>query len=181
VAEASDGFQVISLIEEYSPDIVLLDLSMPNLGGIETLNRLSKLENSPPVLVLSAHNDERSVGEAVDAGAKGFVPKSCASEELEFAIGSVAKGLTYISPAVCEALLAHRTAGSKNSPLAALSSREREVLKLLAEGKPNRDVAKFLHLSPRTIDSHRANIKKKLGVGSNAELVQVALKHGLIA
>lgn len=180
VAEASDGFEVIPLVEEHKPDILVLDLSMPNLGGVETLNRLSKLDCGPPVLVLSAHIDERSVGEAVDAGAKGYIPKSSSSEELEFAISSVAKGQTYISPSVCDALLSYRSSGAESSPLASLSSREREVLKLLAEGKPNRDVAKILHISPRTIDSHRANIMKKLDVSSNAELVSLAIKQGLV-
>ncbi len=182
VAEASDGFEVLPLVEQHQPDLIILDLSMPNLGGLETIARLQKIDNTPGILVLSAKDDDLSVGEAMKAGAKGFVPKSSSSEELEFAISAIIKGQTYLSPAVCEAVLHHRSgeSGDESSPFSMLTAREREVMKLLAEGKPNRDVAKALHISPRTVDSHRANIIKKLGISGNAELVQAALKHGLI-
>ena len=170
------------LVEEHNPDVIILDLSMPNLGGLETIMRLQKIDQTPGILVLSAKDDDTSVGEAMKAGAKGFVPKSSSSDELEFAINAILKGQTYLSPSVCEAALHHRSAenGENSSPFANLTGREREVMKLLAEGKPNRDVAKTLHISPRTVDSHRANIIKKLGISGNAELVQVALKNGLI-
>lgn len=182
VAEASDGFEVLPLVEEHFPDIVILDLSMPNLGGVETIARLRKLEQSPGILVLSAKDDELSVAEAMDAGATGFVPKSASTDELKFALCSVLKGQTYLSPSVAAGVINQRSEGngSSASPLGTLSSREREVMKLLSEGLPNRDVAKKLHISPRTVDSHRANIMKKLGIGSNAELVQAALRSGLI-
>jgi DNA-binding NarL/FixJ family response regulator len=183
VAEASDGFEVLPLVEEYAPDLIILDLSMPNLGGLETISRLKKMAKSPGILVLSAREDEYSVGEAMKAGAKAFVPKSSSTEELEFAIKSVLRGHTYLSPVVCEAALQHSgnsEEGKECNPLSALTSREREVMKLLSEGKPNRVVAKTLHISPRTVDSHRANIMKKLGVKSNAELVQIAIKFGLV-
>lgn len=179
VAEASDGFEVIPLVEEHMPDLVILDLSMPNLGGVETIARLQKLETTPGILVLSARDDEFSVGEAIRAGAKGFVPKSSSADELEFAIKSVLKGQTYLSPSVAEGMLTN-DGSNGGSIISSLTTREREVMKLLAEGKPNRDVAKVLHISPRTVDSHRANIMKKLGIKSNAELVQSALKHGLV-
>lgn len=181
VAEASDGFEVLPLIEQHSPDLLILDLSMPNLGGVETIVRVQKLKNKPLVLVLSAREDDISVNEAIRAGAKGYVPKSSGSDELQFAIRSLLKGQTYISPAVAGGLLNRDENGEvSESPLATLTAREREVMKLLCEGRPNRDVAKLLHISPRTIDSHRANIMKKLGVTSNAELAQIAVKYGLI-
>lgn len=182
VAEASNGFEVIPLIEQHFPDIVILDLAMPNLGGVETISRLQKTEAKPNILVLSGKEDEFSVNEAMRAGAQGFVPKTSEPDELEFAIRSVLKGQTYLSPAVCEGVLSNGgTSGEgENSPISHLSSREREVMKLLAEGKPNREVAKTLHISPRTVDSHRANIMKKIGIKSNAELVQAALRHGII-
>jgi len=179
VAEASNGFEVLPLVEQFSPDILILDVSMPNLGGIETIARLKHNENSPAILVLSAKDDYEVVNEAMEAGAKGFITKSASSDELKFAVNALLKGQTYLSPSVCGAMLTN--AGNKDcSPLANLSHREREVMKLLAEGMPNRDVAKTLHISARTIDSHRANIMKKLGITSNAELVQIAIKHGLV-
>lgn len=182
VAEASDGFEVIPLVEQHSPDIVVLDLSMPNLGGVETIARLQKLQHKPRVLVLSAKDDEVSVREALRGGADGFVPKTAPSQELEFALRSLIKGQTYLSPSISSGVLSRGISDEAKdaSPVSTLSMREREVLKLLSEGRPNRDVAKMLHISPRTVDSHRANIMKKLGVNSNAELVQMALKYGVI-
>lgn len=182
VAEASDGFEVLPLVERHEPDVIVLDLSMPNLGGIETIMRLRKMSHGPAILVLSAREDETSVNEAMEAGAQGYVPKSSTSEELQFAIRSVLKGQTYLSPSICRGVLERQDKGGngKLSPLAGLTSREREVMKLLSEGHPNREVARVLHVSPRTIDSHRANIMRKLGITSNAELVQLAIKTGLV-
>lgn len=180
VAEAGDGFEVLPMVEKHDPDLLIIDLSMPNLGGIETIARLQRLTKKPYVLVLSARDDDYSVSEAMKAGANGFLPKTASQDELEFAARSVLKGQTYISPAVCQTMLHANAANGNSSQLASLSSREREVLKLLSEGHPNRDVAKLLHISPRTVDSHRANIMKKLSLSSNAELVQFAIKHGVI-
>lgn len=181
VGEASDGFELLPLVERHTPDLVILDLSMPNLGGIESICRIRKLANQPTVLVLSAREDDVSVSEAIRAGARGYVPKSSSSEELQFAIRAVLKGQTYVSPAVAAGVVGRTDAnGSPVSPLGSLTPREREVMKLLSEGRPNRDVAKTLHVSPRTIDSHRSNIMRKLGITSNAELVQLAMKAGLI-
>lgn len=183
VAEAGNGLEVLPLIESHQPDIVILDLNMPNLGGLETIARLQNLPKIPYVLVLSAKDDSFSVNEAIRAGAKGFVPKSSSSDELEFAIKSVLKGQTYLSPSVCEGMLTRgksSTTDGDGSPISQLTAREREIMQLLSLGRPNREVAKSLHISPRTVDSHRANIMKKLGIKSNAELVQSAIKYGLI-
>lgn len=183
VGEASNGFEVLDLVEEHSPDLVILDLTMPKLSGFETISRLRKMPKAPAILVLSAKDDETSVGEAIKAGANGYLPKTSEQNELEFAITSLLKGQRYISPAIASAVINSQERseeGGVSSPLSNLSSREREVMKLLSEGTPNREVAKILHVSPRTIDSHRANIMKKLGIKSNAELVQIALKYGMI-
>ncbi len=179
VGEASDGFEVLPLVEHHTPDVVILDLSMPQLGGVETIARLRRSNSNCAILVLSAKDDDNSVREAMRAGANGFLPKTSQSDELEFALRSLLKGQTYLSPSVCDAMLRAGEDGA-SSPLSQLSDREREVMKLLCEGHPNRVVAKTLHISPRTVDSHRSNIMKKLSVSSNAELVQVALKCGLI-
>jgi len=183
VAEASNGFEVLDLVEKHTPDLVILDLTMPKLSGFETISRLCKMQHVPAILVLSAKDDETSVGEAIKAGASGYLPKTSEQTELAFAITSLLKGQRYISPSIAGAVINAQERsidGGVSSPLALLSSREREVMKLLAEGAPNRDVAKLLHVSPRTIDSHRANIMKKLGIKSNAEIVQTALKYGMI-
>jgi two-component system response regulator NreC len=178
VAEASDGVEAVRMTESHAPDVIIVDLSMPNLGGIEAISRLKNQKGSPAIVVLSAKEDEFSVSDAMHAGASAYVTKSSSSDELKFAIKAVLKGQTYLSPSICGAFLKAEQGGL--SPVQELSSREREVLKLLAEGKPNREIAKFLHISPRTVDSHRANILRKLGVNSNAELTQVAIKYGVI-
>jgi len=178
IAEASDGLEAVKLSETLSPDIIIVDLTMPNLGGVEAISRLKSQKGSPAIVVLSAKEDEFSVSDAMHAGASAYVSKSSSSDELKFAIKAVLKGQTYLSPSVCGAYLKAESGGL--SPVQELSGREREVLKLLAEGKPNRDIAKFLHISPRTVDSHRANILKKLGVNSNAELTQVAIRYGVV-
>jgi DNA-binding NarL/FixJ family response regulator len=165
-----------------SPDLVILDIGMPNLGGIETLCRLKHEHTVPPVLVLSAKDDSVTVREALKAGARGFIPKSAGTDEFIFAIRSVLKGQSYVSPSIAHNVLNSGQEGGEEggSAVAVLSSREREVMKLLCEGKKNREIAKLLHVSPRTVDTHRANIMKKLCVGSNAELVQIALREGII-
>lgn len=182
VGEAGDGFQVLSLVQEHEPDVLVLDLAMPNLGGLEVLRRLNERERKTAVLVLSAQDDEDSVCGALEAGARGYVPKTANAEELKFALSSVGKGLTYISPSVSAVVLSGAARGEeRRTPLDALTSREREIMQLLSLGKPNRLVAKTLHISPRTVDSHRAKIMKKLGVSSNAEMVQLALRYGLLS
>ncbi|MCB0323371.1 MAG: response regulator transcription factor [Bdellovibrionales bacterium] len=181
VAEASDGFEVLPLIDQHKPDLLIIDLTMPNLGGVETIARLQKSKDKPSILVLSAREDDISVSDAIRAGAKGYVPKSSDSDELQFAIRSLLKGQTYVSPAVASGVVGRDPSEQEcASPLSQLTSREREVMKLLSEGQPNREVAKRLHISPRTIDSHRSNIMKKLGITSNAELVQMAIRYGLV-
>ncbi len=179
VAEASNGLEVVPLVENHVPDVVIVDLSMPSLGGIEAITRLARLASKPTVLVLSAKSDEMSVNEAMKAGAKGFIPKTASSDELMFALEALKRGQTYLSPSVCAGVLG-RNGEEGAGPLGQLSPREREVMKLLCEGRPNRDVAKTLHISPRTVDTHRTNIMKKLGIKSNAELVQVAIRSGLV-
>lgn len=181
VGETNDGIDLLPLVEKLSPDIVILDINMPKIGGIENIERMQKLGKKPIILVLSAREDESSVSQAMRSGAKGYLSKTSTKEEIEFAIQSLLKGQTYVTPSVTNTLL---SSSGKHpivvNPLSALTTREREIMKLLCEGHPNREVAKLLHISPRTIDSHRANIMKKLGINTNAELVQLSIKSGLI-
>lgn len=181
IGEAGDGLDLLPLVEKLGPDIVILDISLPNIGGIENIERMQKLDKKPVILVLSAREDESSVSQAIRSGAKGYLSKSSGKEEIEFAICALLKGQTYVTPSVTNALL---SSSGKHpiivNPLSALTTREREIMKLLCEGNHNREVAKLLHISPRTIDSHRANIMKKLSINTNAELVQMAIKSGLI-
>ena len=154
---------------------------MPNVNGIEALKQLKENGETPPVLILSANEKEMTVRAALQAGAKGFLPKNASEDELEFAIKSIVKGQTYLSPAVTSQLMSgDPTKGELDDPISVLTKREVEILSHLAEGRSNREIGKMLHISTRTVDTHRSNILKKLGVKTNAELVKIAITCGLI-
>lgn len=183
LGEAADGEQLLELLRQHKPDIVIMDVAMPKMDGLAALNKLHESgQELPPVLILSANEGERNIRAALKAGARGFVPKNAGIEELEFAIDSILKGNTYLSPAVTASLMSEGTEGvGLESPIDVLTTREVEILKHLADGKPNRDIAKLLHISIRTVDTHRSNILKKLKVKTNAELVKIAIANGLIS
>jgi DNA-binding NarL/FixJ family response regulator len=182
IGQAADGEELVRLAHSTDPDVILLDVQMPKVDGLNALEQLKHSGQCPPVLVLSADSGERNVRSALKAGASGFVPKNAGIEELEFAINSIMEGKTYLSPTVTAALVAtENNPDSKLNPLSVLTKREIEILKYLADGKPNRVIGKLLHISTRTVDTHRSNILKKLELKTNAELVKVALGCGLIA
>lgn len=181
VAQASNGEEVVNLAGTHNPDIIIMDIAMPNVDGIEALKRLQAKGHCPPVLVLSANDGEMTVRAALKAGARGFLPKNVKEEELTFAIHAILKGQTYLSPSVTAHLMSFDSnKGTLDNPLAVLTKREIEILKYLAEGKNNREIGKTLHISVRTVDTHRSNILKKLKAKNNAELVRLALSAGLI-
>jgi DNA-binding NarL/FixJ family response regulator len=181
VAQANDGEQLLALLKNHTADVVIMDLAMPNLNGVQTLEKLKEFGSNVPVLVLSADEGERNVRAALKAGARGYIPKNAGVEELEFAINAILEGKTYLSPGITEQLMARQAQGLPENPLSVLTNREIEILKHLADGKPNRDIGKLLHISTRTVDTHRSNILKKLKVKTNAELVKMAITHELIS
>lgn len=180
IAQAGDGEELLALLGSHKPDLVIMDVAMPKLDGLGTLDKLSA-GVCPPVLVLSANDGGKNVKAALKAGARGFLPKNVGIQELEFAINSILEGKTYLSPTVTTSLM---NAGSSESPLdnplSVLTKREIEIMAHLADGKPNRIIGKLLHISTRTVDTHRSNILKKLNVKTNAELVKLAITNGLI-
>jgi DNA-binding NarL/FixJ family response regulator len=186
VAQAANGQELLNLLETHSPDLVIMDMEMPELTGIQALERMS--ERNPdaahrvPILVLSADESPLSVRNAIKAGAKGYVPKNAGSEELQFAIKAILEGKTYLSPSVTEGLVGNSGHGvNGESPISVLSKREVEILAHLANGKPNREIGVLLGISTRTVDTHRSNILKKLKKKTNAELVKLAIGCGLIS
>ena len=183
LAQASDGEELVKLLQEQKPDVVIMDISMPRLDGVSALDQINNnSDNPPPVLVLSANEGEKNVRAALKAGARGYLPKNAALEELEFAIESILAGKTYLSPAITAPLMSKNGGDAAlDNPLSVLTKREMEILQHLADGKPNREIAKHLHISIRTVDTHRSNILKKLKVKTNAELVKLAITHGVIA
>lgn len=181
VAQAGDGEELLNWFKgtQQKPDIIILDVEMPKLDGIHTLDRLSELGVHTPVLVLSADDGSKNVRAVLNHGAKGFMPKNARIEELEFAIDSILQGNTYLSPTITSFLI-NGDKGDPSTSLSVLTKREVEILKYLADGKPNREIGKILHISSRTVDTHRSNILKKLKVRTNAELVKLAIGAGLI-
>jgi two-component system, NarL family, response regulator NreC len=181
IAEASDGNDVLRLASELRPDIVLLDISMPGPGGIEVTRRLKEALPELRVLILTAHEDESLLREAVQAGAAGYIIKRAVESELINAIHSVWRGDLYVHPAMTRALLKETSLfpAIPEPSMESLTPREIEVLRLIAKGYTNGQIAKELSLSVRTVESHRANLMGKLELRSRVELVRYAMEHGL--
>jgi two-component system response regulator NreC len=182
VGEAADGEALLEMAPSLPVDIIIMDLAMPKVNGLVAIDELRKKGVSCPILILSADESDKSIRAALKAGARGFLPKQVGLSEVEFAIDEVLAGKTYLSPSITERFMASGgVEGGGPSPLAALSEREKEIFSLLASGKPNREIGKMLHISTRTVDTHRSNIMKKLGVKANTDLVRLAISEGIVS
>lgn len=182
VGEASNGQEVLTFTQKLQPDIVLMDLSMPKGGGIEATKIIKEMVPETLVLILTVHEDESLLREAIQLGAAGYILKRAVESELINAIHSVARGELYIHPAMTRALLSNSTPKSTSRRLnvPTLTKREHEVLGLIARGYSNRQIAAKLSISVRTVETHRANLMNKLNLGSRVELVRFAAQHGLL-
>jgi two-component system response regulator NreC len=185
VAEAADGRQAVEQAEATQPDVAVVDIAMPNLGGIEAAQRMSAALPNLAILILSMHSDEGYVLRALKAGAKGYLLKDSAEGDLIEAIRVVHQGRTFFSPEITKMLVADyvqeiRSRGAEDS-YDLLTSREREILQLLAERKSNKEIAGALNLSPYTIETHRRNLQEKLNLHSFAELILYAVRKGIIS
>jgi len=183
VAGVGTGEDAIQRIGGLRPDVVVMDLDMPGMGGLEATRRITELGLPTRVLVLTSHEEERSLLAVLEAGGSGYVHKTKAEEDLIEAIRTVARDEVFLYPTATRLLLqGYRRAEERGetSPVEELSDREREVLALTAEGYSSREVGKKLFLSPKTVDTYRARIMKKLGLGHRSELVRFALQHGLL-
>jgi DNA-binding NarL/FixJ family response regulator len=185
VGEASDGHQAVEQAEATKPDVVVLDIGMPRLSGTEAAQRIGELLPGTSVIILSMHSDEGYVMRALKAGAKGYLLKDAAEGDLVEAIQAVGNGKTFFSSEISKMLVEDyvreiRTRGVEDS-YELLTSREREILHLLAEGKSNKDIASALNLSPYTVETHRRNLQEKLNLHSFAELILYAVRKGLIS
>jgi DNA-binding NarL/FixJ family response regulator len=179
VGEAGNGREATELAEELRPDIVVMDVAMPELNGIEATRRLAASVPHTRVIALSMHKDSVYVREILRAGARGYLLKDSPAGDLVSAVRSVAFGQSYLSPAVSNAVLDDYRRHVTN-PIDLLTSREREVLQMLAEGKTNKEIAGVLNLSVYTVDAHRGRIMEKLNLHSINELVRFAVRNGLI-
>lgn len=179
IAEAGSGEQAVQEFNRLHPDVVIMDISMPGIGGVGAIERIIAREPKAKILVLSVHEDSVFTTRAMQAGALGFIPKRSAPEEMLKAIEMVAQGRTCIAPEIAQQIAMQKLTGSEN-PLDVLSQREFEVFRLLAEGKTVNEIADILSLSPKTVGTHHTNIKQKLNVSNSAELARLAIRSGLL-
>ena len=184
VAEAADGREAVRLARELKPDITILDIGMPLLNGLDAAAHILRENDRTGIIILSMHTDESYILRALDAGAKGYLLKDHADEDLERAIQSVAAGKPYFSPSIAQALLEDYVNLMRERRVQdsydLLTEREREVLQLLAGGKSNKEVASVLNISPYTIETHRNNLMQKLNLHNTAEIVLYAVRKALI-
>ena len=181
VGEAVDGRDTLQKVVELKPNIVIMDLSMPEMGGLEATRQLAQINPDIRVLILTVHEDEELLKEVIRAGAVGYIIKRAVEDELIHAIRVVARGDMYVHPSMTRALFsAPLPSQGKLSEVETLTNREIEVLRLLAKGYTNRQIAEQLGISPRTAEGHRANLSAKLGLRSRVELVEYAQQHGLL-
>jgi two-component system, NarL family, response regulator NreC len=179
VGEAGNGREAVELAAKLRPDVVVMDVTMPELNGIEATRRLTAENPHIRVVALSMHKDSVYVREILRAGARGYLLKDSVADDLVAAVRAVASGEGYLSPAISNAVLDDYRKHVTN-PIDMLSSREREVLQMLAEGKTNKEIAVTLNLSVYTVDAHRGRIMEKLNVHSINELVRFAVRNGLV-
>jgi two-component system, NarL family, response regulator NreC len=180
IAEAREGRTAVRLAEELSPDVIVMDISMPDLNGIDATRQIRNQNPNAQIVGLSAHSDEKMATRMMDAGALGFVPKDAAFEELTTAIRTVVAQRSYISPSLrFQHPMESNANGAKPRIPRGLTPREREVLQLMAEGKATKEVARHLNVSVKTVETQRRHIMEKLNIYSVAELTKYAIREGL--
>jgi len=182
VAEAENGRETLRLVSELRPDMIIIDVAMPDLNGIETTRRLVVDHPRSKIIALSMHSDQRFVTKMFEAGAHGYLLKDCASKELVGAIRAVMANETYLSPSVTGAMVNDYVGEQKRPELSAftvLTAREREILQMIAEGRSTKDIADRLNVSSKTVETHRRRIMNKLNVHSVAQLTKYAVREGL--
>ncbi len=183
VGEASNGTDAIALVKKTDPDVVVMDMAMPEMSGLHATMEIIKQRPGTKVLILSMYSDEQYVRNALDAGAKGYILKSAIENDLTRAVKAVAAGEQYLAPELSSVLIRAIQTGSfekASDPYDRLTQREKQVLQLIAHGKSNKEIAVMLDLSVNTVAVHRANLMSALGVHKTAELVLFAVKKGLV-
>jgi DNA-binding NarL/FixJ family response regulator len=184
VGEAVNGSEAMKMVAQLQPDVVLMDIAMPIMGGLEATRRITREYPKTKVLVITQHDDKEYVFPVLESGASGLISKAAASSELASGIRSVNKGDSFLSPSVAKLLVENyqQTAGERNQqdPYNQLTEREREVLKLLAEGFSTQEMADMLVITRKTVEGHKTNLMTKLGIHNRIDLVKYALRRGII-
>jgi DNA-binding NarL/FixJ family response regulator len=182
VAEATDGREALTAIKTHQPDVVLMDISMAGLNGLEAAARVAKEFPNVRVIILSAHSNEEYVCQALRAGAAGYLLKDAGTSELDLAVKAVARGETYLSPGVSKHVISDylRRTGGDSGALEMLTPRQREILQLIAEGQTTKQIANTLHISVKTVETHRMQLMERLDIHDVAGLVRFAIRMGLV-
>lgn len=180
VGEADDGERGLELVQQLDPDVVLLDVSMPGIGGLETMRKLLEHDPSTKVIVVSVHAQEPVPGKLLEAGAFGYLTKGCAAEEVVTAVRRVHGGERYLTAEIARALALGAVGGRKTteSPFELLSQREMQVMMMVTQGQTIQEISERLHLSPKTISTYRYRLFEKLDVANDVELTRLAIRHG---
>ena len=180
VGEAGDGLELVDLLNQVNPHLVILDISMPNLRGIETIPEIKKNHPEVKILVVTMHNEKESLYQAISQGADGYFLKKDAGTELFSAIEKIRKGKVYVSPSLSGDLTDYWEGIREGVKKSILTNREREVLSLIAGGKSNKEIADMLYISVHTVERHRANLMEKLNFKKTADLVKYAIEKGYV-
>jgi len=181
IAEAEDGKIAVKQVARLLPDLVIMDIVMPNMNGIDATRDIIKNYPNIKVIALSMHSDKRFVAGMFEAGASGYLLKDCAFEELATAVRAVMSNQTYLSPKIANVIINRNRGCIKSSVMSSvLTQREGEILRILADGVPSKDIAASLHISVKTVQAHRQNIMRKLNINSGIDLVKYAIREGFI-
>jgi len=179
VGHCGDGLAVVEQVQKLRPKVVILDITMPRLNGLDICRELSRKVNGTAVLILTMHDEEQFIARALENGASGYLVKEAAGGQLKEAVHAVAQGDLYLGPGISRNVLQLISTKNKD-PYDSLTTRERQVLQLIAEGKTNRQIAEELNLAVKTIDTHRSNLMRKLGIHDQTNLVKYAIRKGIV-
>jgi DNA-binding NarL/FixJ family response regulator len=180
IGQGGNGLEVLEQVRNLAPDVAVLDIAMPGLNGLDACREITKKCKGTAILILTMHDDEQFIAAALQNGAGGYLLKESAAQQLCEAIRRVKKGELYLGPGIPRSVL-HRVGHEENDPHKNLTSREREVLQLVAEGKTNREIASILNLAVKTVDTHRTRLMRKLNIHDQTALVKYALRRGVVS
>jgi len=180
VAEAASGEEAVDQVRQYSPDVVLLDVNMPGIGGLEAARRMLRVDPEVRIIALTVYEEGPLLKRMIDAGAAGYLTKGCEVSEMVTAIRRVSRGERYIASEIAQRLALGMLPGAESSPLEALSNREMQILLMLTQGQKPQVISRKLHLSPKTVSTYKTRLQEKLNVRSDVELIRLAMQCGML-
>jgi two-component system invasion response regulator UvrY len=180
VAEAASGEEAVDQVRQYSPDVVLLDVNMPGIGGLEAARRMLRVDPEVRIIALTVYEEGPLLKRMIDAGAMGYLTKGCEVSEMVTAIRRVSRGERYIASEIAQRLALGMLPGAESSPLEALSNREMQILLMLTQGQKPQVISRKLHLSPKTVSTYKTRLQEKLNVRSDVELIRLAMQCGML-